>query len=278
MKRTASALTLITMLLSLTLVGMQFVNRARAETLGPIVMRDSTNKVTILYPQNETYNVNSILVNFTVVMRGNCFDFGYSLDEGAVIRVENITKISESGWIPYVTYTFRGSVFLANLSAGSHSITVYEGCQFQGIPENPSLERYEVFAYDYTNFTIDTIAPNISLLSPENRVYNVSGLSLNFTVDEPVSQVSYSLDGQTNVTIIGNITLESLPYGEHNVTVYATDNVGNIGSKTVFFTIMEPSKPFPTTLVAASVVAVAIVGIGIVVYFKKRKKESGNKS
>jgi hypothetical protein len=278
MKRKALTLTVILALLFSAEAGMQFVNRARAETLGPIVMRDSTNKVAIFYPQNETYNVNSILVNFTVVMRGNCFDFGYSLDEGAVIRVENITKISESGWIPYVTYTFRGSVFLANLSEGSHSITVYEGCQFQGIPENPSLERYEVFAYDYTNFTIDTIAPNISLLSPENRVYNVSDLSLNFTVNEPVSQVSYSLDGQTNATIIGNITLESLPYGEHNVTVHATDNVGNIGSKTVFFTIMEPSKPFPTTLAVASAIIVAVVGIVLLFYFKKRKKESGNKA
>jgi hypothetical protein len=272
MKRKASALTLMTMLLSLTLVGVQFINKAKAETLGPVEMLLGTSKVTILYPQNETYNVNSLLVNFTAVFGGTAFDFGYSLDEGAVIKVENITKISESGWIPYVTYTFRGSVFLANLSEGSHSITVYEGYQYQGIPTNPSLKRYEVYAHDYTNFTIDTIAPNISLLSPENKVYNMSDLSLNFTVNDPLSQVSYSLDGQTNVTIIGNITLESLPYGEHNVTVYATDNVGNIGSKTVFFTIMEPSKPFPTTLVVASAIIVAVFGIGLLVYFKKRKR------
>jgi N-acetylneuraminic acid mutarotase len=34
---------------------------------------------------------------------------------------------------------------------------------------------------------------------------------------------------------------------------------------------LPEQQPFPTTLVAASVIAVAIVGIGIVVYFKKRK-------
>jgi hypothetical protein len=268
MKRKASALTLITMLLSLTLVGMQFINKAKAETLGPIVMRDSTNKVTIFYPQNETYNVNSLLVNFTVVMQGTAFDFGYSLDEGAVIRVENITKISESGWIPYVTYTFRGSVFLANLSEGSHSITVYRGYQYQ----YPARKRYEVYAYDYTNFTIDTIAPNISLLSPENKVYNMSDLSLNFTVNEPVSKFAYSLDGQNNVTISGNTTLTDLPYGEHNVTVFATDEVDNTGaSETIFFSIPEPPEPFPTTLVIASVVTVAVVVVGLLLYFKKRK-------
>jgi hypothetical protein len=265
----------ITMLLFSMLIGVQFINNAKAETFGPIVIRtdiSTGNKVEIFYPQNEAYNVNSLLVNFTVVMGGNAFDFGYSLDEGAVIKVENISKISESGWIPYVTYTFRGSVFLANLSEGSHSITVYQGYQFQGIPENPSLERYEVFAYDYTNFTIDTIEPNVSLLSPENRVYNMSDLSLNFTVNEPVSQVSYSLDGQTNVIIIGNATLVSLPYGEHNVLVYATDNAGNIGSKTINFTIMEPPEPFPTTIVLTSIVIVVVIVVGLLVYFKKRKR------
>jgi hypothetical protein len=102
---------------------------------------------------------------------------------------------------------------------------------------------------------------------------------LNFTVNEPVSQVSYSLDGQTNVSIIGNITLESLPYGEHNVTVYATDEAGNIGSKTVFFTMIKPPESFPTVLVAiASIGLVAGIGAGLLVYFKKRKKESGNKA
>jgi hypothetical protein len=275
MKRKASALTLITMLLSLTLVGVQFINKTKAETLGPVVIVPTSNKVEIFYPQNETYNVNSLLVNFTVVMQGNAFDFGYSLDEGAVIRVENITKISESGWIPYVTYTFRGSVFLANLSEGSYSITVYEGGQYQ----YPARKRYEVFAYDFTNFTIDTISPNISFLSPENRVYNVSDLSLNFTVNEPVSKFAYSLDGQNNVTISGNTTLTDLPYGEHNVTVFATDEVGNTGaSETIFFSIPEPPEPFPTSLVVASIITVIIVGIGLLVYFRKRKKESGNKA
>ena len=253
------------------LVEVQFINNAKAESLGPVIIVPSTNMVEIFCPQNETYNVNSLLVNFTIVMGGNAFDFGYSLDEGAVIRVENITKISESGWIPYVTYTFRGTVFLINLSEGSHSITVYEGYQFQGIPENPSLERYEVYAYDYTNFTIDTIAPNISFLSPENIVYNISDLSLNFTVNEPVSKFTYSLDERDNVTISGNTTLTDLPYGEHNVTVFATDEVGNTGaSETIFFSIPEPPEPFPTLLVIASVI---IVSVCVFAVFHVRKNK-----
>jgi hypothetical protein len=82
------------------------------------------------------------------------------------------------------------------------------------------------------------------------------------------------LDGQENVTVAGNTTLANLPYGEHNVTVYATDNVGNIASETITFTIAEPEpEPFPTTLVATGAVAtIAVVGVGLLVYFKKRKR------
>ena len=257
------------------LVGVQFIKNAKAESLGPVVIVPSTNEVEISYPPHETYNVSSLLVNFTVIMGGNAFDFGYSLDGGAVVRVENVTKISESGWIPFVTYTFRGSIFLTNLFEGSHSITVYEGYQYEGIPENPSLERYEVYAYDYVNFTIDTLSPKVTLLSPENMVYNMSDLSLNFTVNEPISKSTYSLDGEDNVTIAGNSTLTDLPYGDHNVTVFATDEVGNTGaSETIFFTIPEPPEPFPTTLVVASVIIIVIVFAVFLFYMRKHKPKT----
>ena len=77
------------MLLFSVLIGIQFINNVTAETLGPIWLRTNIstgNEVEIVHPQNETYNVKSLLVNFTVVMGGTCFDFGYSLDEGDVVR------------------------------------------------------------------------------------------------------------------------------------------------------------------------------------------------
>jgi LPXTG-motif cell wall-anchored protein len=60
--------------------------------------------------------------------------------------------------------------------------------------------------------------------------------------------------------------------GTHNVTVYAWDTAGNMGaSPTVPFTVAKP-EPFPTALVAtASGLSVAVVGLGLLVYFKKRK-------
>jgi integral membrane sensor domain MASE1 len=61
-----------------------------------------------------------------------------------------------------------------------------------------------------------------------------------------------------------------LAYGYHNVTVYATDKLGNIGaSETIYFNVEKP----PTALIAFVVIIVAVVsvGLGLIVYFKKRK-------
>jgi len=85
--------------------------------------------------------------------------------------------------------------------------------------------------------TEDTTAPTISILFPENKTYSIKDIPLNFTISESISWVGYSLDGQANVTIAGNMTLTSLPDGIHYVVVYANDTAGNMGaSGTVYFT------------------------------------------
>jgi hypothetical protein len=118
------------------------------------------------------------------------------------------------------------------------------------------------------SFIFDTIPPKVSILSTENKSYSGDSIQLNFTTSEPVSQIVYSLDGQENVTINGNTTLTGLSEGDHNLTVYATDEAGSIGaSETIYFRI----DFFPTTLFIASVVTAAIIAIVLLVYFKKRK-------
>lgn len=123
----------------------------------------------------------------------------------------------------------------------------------------------------YTPIGYGTVPPAVYVVFPEeNMAYPAGDVSLTFTVNRPVVELSYSLDGGANVSITGNTTLTGLTDGVHNVTVYAADSVGNVGaSETVTFTI-EP-EPFPTTLVIASVISVAVVGAGVLVYFKKRK-------
>jgi hypothetical protein len=112
--------------------------------------------------------------------------------------------------------------------------------------------------------------PEINIASPVNQTYNGSSVSLVFTVNKPVNWTGYSLDGQDNITISGNTTISGLSNGLHNVTVYAKDEFENTGaSETISFSV---EVPFPTTLVAAaSAATIAVVGVGLLVYFRKRK-------
>jgi phosphotransferase system glucose/maltose/N-acetylglucosamine-specific IIC component len=88
-------------------------------------------------------------------------------------------------------------------------------------------------------------------------------------VTESGLQVTYSLDGQENVTVTGNTTLTHLTEGEHNVVVYALDDAGNVGTlKTIFFTV----KLFPTTLLIIAAAAIAATGGASLAYIAKTRK------
>jgi hypothetical protein len=173
---------------------------------------------------------------------------------------------------------FNYCSYLTNLTDGSHFLRVYANATgvvfgyYVGRYGVRSVQLARVFAT--VHFTLDFTPPNVSFLSAE-RIYTKSEFPLNFTVNESTSQITYSLDGQKKVTITGNTTLTNLPYGAHNVTVYTTDNVGNIGSETINFTIEEPeSEPSPMMLVIAPIASVIFVGAGLLVYLKKRKREA----
>jgi parallel beta-helix repeat protein len=122
---------------------------------------------------------------------------------------------------------------------------------------------------------VDKNPPTIVITSPNKETFSTSNLSLTFTVDEQASWMGYSLDGQDNITVTGNITINELTSGLHNITVYAMDEFENTGaSATVFFSVELPQpKPFPVAPVAvASITTIAVVGVGLLVYFKKRKR------
>lgn len=88
------------------------------------------------------------------------------------------------------------------------------------------------------SITLDNIPPELSIVSPENMTYGTASVPLEFAVSETTSWVAYSLDGGDNVTIDGNTTLSELSEGEHTLTVYANDTIGNMGSsQTIQFTI-----------------------------------------
>lgn len=114
--------------------------------------------------------------------------------------------------------------------------------------------------------------PEISVLSPLTQTYNGSSVSLNFTVDRPVSWMGYSLDGADNVTLMGNHTLTGLSSGVHNVTVYASDSFGKIGaSETVSFAAAEPFPYVPAAVAALTIVLICAV---LILHLRKYKRSN----
>lgn len=91
-------------------------------------------------------------------MFGQFGNVGYSLDGGIINSVSNFVNKSVDNadtpdWYWNNTTVFANMV-LPQLSEGVHNVTVYYGWQYLGIPENPSLQRFEVYAYATVDFTV----------------------------------------------------------------------------------------------------------------------------
>jgi hypothetical protein len=191
--------------------------------------------VEVVSPENMTYDAGNVSLAFTVDKQVSWM--GYSLD-----GQDNVT--------------ITGNTTITALSAGLHNITVYAKDEFENIGASETIKF--------------TIALVIHVLSPERRTYDTSSIPLNFTVNSASAQITYCLNGEKNNTVSGNTTLNGLANGDYALTVYAKDEAGNVGaSETILFTV---DVPFPTTLVIASVSTVAVVGVGFLVYLKKRNR------
>ena len=198
-------------------------------------------KLEILSPENKTY----IQSNLPLVLSMSRLAtwIGYSLDEQ-----DNVT--------------ISGDTELLDLSEGDHRLTVYINDTFGNM-----VSSNNIF------FSVDTVSPQVMVLSPENKTYGGSDIQVVLATDEPLAWMGYSLDGHENVTISGNVTLAALSNGSHEIIFYATDLVGNNGaSEIVFFEIM----PFPMVLVVALAVTITIT-IATIYLFLKRKKATAIK-
>jgi hypothetical protein len=149
-------------------------------------------------------------------------------------------------------------------------------------PQEPTITMYATvemytpvgYGTPDSSYILETTPPKINVTSPLNQTYIKSSVPLAFSLDKKVSWVSYSLDGEQNVSLIGNSTIENMTNGFHSVIVYANDTFGNIGaSQTINFTVVVP-EPLPVVpVVVASVIAVVVATAGLLVYFKKQKRQ-----
>ena len=298
MKRKALALILALLISSflIPLVAEAQPEPPNVDTLGPVVFSVQSGNVVILSPRNSTNYVNQIQLVFAVSadgMFGQFGNVGVSLDGGVINSVTDFIdkSVVQSGpdWYWYRTTVLAG-VMLPTLSEGTHTATVYYGWQYLGIPENPSLQRYEVFAHATVDFMVaDADAtnvstavsditsytkPEISISSPLNMTVNASSLPLNFTVSYSYPLVSnaavcYSLDGKGNITLYSgqesrienaekivspyNLEIGNLSDGLHNLTVYAKTTYWHYGLSSASSSVQFTIDTSPPTISGLSI-------------------------
>jgi hypothetical protein len=220
----------------------------------------------IICPVNTTYNSRFIMldISFSAQLFSKVrFTVTYSLDGTPNV----IVRIVSSPSLIWSKNHVIGSVRLPELSDGSHRLSV--------IVKADAETGDSYWDREIVYFTVETTPPKIRILSPLAEIYTKTSVSVSFAAGKPKNWMGYSLDAEENITVAGNFTLTDLSNGLHNLTVYANDTYGNMGaSETVTFTVSVP-EPFPTTPVAAaSIASVALAAVGILVYFRKRRRQA----
>ena len=277
MKKTVITLTLIAALLFSAVAGAQFVNLGKANPFydgGWASPPEGTEPPIILVfsPENNTvFASNNLSISFNVSVSKDTYkltDIYYDVDwkEGNTSVYHLDTTSYSYNWITQVPYIKN----FVGIPEGSHSINIIAAAQGQYVVEERTGYHFEISCSSSIYFTIDNTAPKVTVSSIENKTYTASNLPLTLTVNEPVSKISYVLDRLANATVLGNTTLTGLANGVHDLTIYAWDEAGNVGtSETVSFAV---DVPFPTVPVAfASGVSAIAIAAGLLIYFKKRK-------
>jgi hypothetical protein len=192
----------------------------------------------------------------------------------------------------------KGAALLLVVILTVSALIVAEAAPVSASIPKPSVPEFtvelEVFTGETSGWsntqtlTIDTNSPQsplISIMSPANTTYSAVynpyiTVPLTFATNTSLSWVGYSLDGGSNVTVT-NGTLIEIPHESRSLTLYANDTAGNWAApQTVYYDIAfnlgyPPAQPFPILLVVAiSAAVVAVIGVGVLVYFKKRKHKA----
>lgn len=280
---------IVALLIVSMLVGMSFVEIAGANPwMGNdwISPKNGTKPpvFTISSPQeNMLYNSSTIFLNFTSIVGESNASFTWLMQVYYMTDwepKENWVYKNTDINIPYdpngIT-NFSYNINLTGVPEGKHSI-IFHAFERGSYIEGLYFHMFDINGSSSVNFTIDTLPPVSSILQPENKEYSQSDVILDLAINEQVSTISYSLDGQANITIAGNSTLTDLSNGYHNITAYATDEVGNVGaSDTIYFSVDKPSflsiNIVPIVLIIFLVLAVAAP----VIFRARHSKMNANK-
>ncbi len=216
----------------------------------------------------------------------------YSVDCGDWKTIPRVSTIHgemfspNEGWFHDYEHC-NYSVTLPSLSDGWHSVKVFlKPSLYESAPSlYESATGYYPYNYTYVcqNQTVHfkTIrSAGLSVASPQNQTYDSDEVPLIFEIREPSTGVSYCLDNQTIIPVEGNANLTLLSNGLHNLTMYAKDDSGVVvDSITAYFKVNKPqiAALSSETWIAPVAMIVTVVGLSLLVFFKKRERMPQNK-
>ena len=168
--------------------------------------------IQIISPLNITYNTSNILVNLSQINATNVF-----WNNGTA----NITYNLSAPPIPY------------NFSEGSHTIIAYANNSAGTVSANVTF-------FVNTTRPITIPMPTITIISPENRTYNNSLITITLQANNETSIIWNN--GTANFTYIGPLNY-SFPEGANRIIAYAI-NQNNTASASVNF-FVNTTLPIP---------------------------------
>ncbi len=98
---------------------------------------------------------------------------------------------------------------------------------------------------------ICTTPPAITIISPENKIYDTVKINLDVSADQPIILWLYSLNSQTPATFIPNITITAQE-GPNNLTVIGISNTFQSGQSSVSFNVDLPDDFCGNTVCGAA--------------------------
>ncbi len=132
----------------------------------------------------------------------------------------------KSSWIDVGTSTS----YVVTLSDGDHTIYVR------------AVDRAGNIAVDQVTITVDTIPPTVNIESPGDGAYISSqSIVVSWTASDAngIDHYEVSIDGGSRIDVGQRLNhkIDGLSEGTHNVTIYAVDSAGNVGSDSVIIHI-----------------------------------------
>jgi ABC-type transport system substrate-binding protein len=218
-----------------------------------VIIDTAAPTVSILFPTNASY----IGDDFLTVTWTTSDDIGIGGTE---------VKLDDGDWLA----NLDGSRAFFGLAEGLHTVSV-RVTDFVGNSATANV-----------TFTIDTLAPTLSITSPEDAwETDDDSVTVEWDCDDSASGVDYveiRIDGgtYTDVENATSYTFSDLLVGDHTVTLRAFDKAGNYNESSVMFTVSEGGGI--SVVLIGGIALVAAAALVAAIMLMKRRKVKGPES